>query len=579
MLMKATGGVLVRHALEQIGVKYTFGIPGVHTVEIYDELNKSELIEPILVAHEGGGAFMADAIGRTTDSIGTLVTVPAAGTTHAASGIAEAYLDGVPMLVISGGIRRDTGRYYQLHQIDQETITRGFVKSFFLVEKHEDIIPVIYKAYDIATSGEPGPVFVEVASNLLITQGELPELPAYQSKKSITKVDEALVRQVVELVRQSKRPVIYAGWGARDAGAELMELAELLQAPVATTMQGLSVFPSAHELHVGMGFGRSAVPAAENAFHGHDCMIAVGVRFAELATGSYGVTVSENLVHIDINPDVFNKNFPARLTIASDATMALRQLLAALKASGVKVSRNVDLVGQIRKDKEDYEKSWTSTLSDKLVSPGIFFKKLNSVLEPQDYLVCDDGNHTFLTGELFKCHRPRHYICPTDFNAMGYCIPAAIATKLAHPGERVVGIVGDGALLMTGLELITATSNNLGVVIFVFHDGELGQISQFQKVPLNRKTCTVLNDIRIEGIALATGAKYLEIKNDHEVNEVIDQAFALSKENMPVLVDVRIDYSRKTRFTSGVVKTNLSRFPAGEKVRFIGRALKRHLLG
>jgi acetolactate synthase-1/2/3 large subunit len=195
-------------------------------------------------------------------------------------------------------------------------------------------------------------------------------------------------------------------------------------------------------------------------------------------------------------------------------------------------------------------------------------------------LTVDDGNHTFLTSELFPVRNVNGFISPTDFNAMGYAVPAAIGAKLANPDKMVASIVGDGAFLMTGLEILTASTQGLGIVYFVFHDGELGQIAQLQKVPLNRKTCTIMGDVRIEGVAKATGAAYFDMANDHQIENVMNLAFDTAKKNnQPVIVDVRIDYSKKTRFTDGVVKANLSRFPMGEKVRFIGRAIKRHLLG
>ena len=164
--MKKTGAALARYALEQIGVKYTFGIPGVHNTELYDELNRSKSIEPILVTHEGGGSFMADAVSRTSHSIGCCLIVPAAGTTHAMSGIGEAYLDGIPLLIISGGVRTDSGRSYQLHQLNQLNLVKEITKAAYLIEKHEDIIPTIYQAFTTAVSGEPGPVFVEIPVNL-----------------------------------------------------------------------------------------------------------------------------------------------------------------------------------------------------------------------------------------------------------------------------------------------------------------------------------------------------------------------------------------------------------------------------
>lgn len=218
--MKKTGAFLAVYALEQIGVTHTFGIPGVHNTELYDALSMSEKIEPILVTHEGAGAFMAEGISRTSETIGTLVIVPAAGMTHAMSGIGEAYLDGIPLLVISGGTRRDSGRHYQLHQLDQGRVLDGIIKQYYLVERHEEIIPTIYAAYDTATDGEPGPVFVEIPVEVQMFQGEVSELPVYRKKPRATaEIPADEIRLAVDLLIHADHPGIYVGWGAVDAAA------------------------------------------------------------------------------------------------------------------------------------------------------------------------------------------------------------------------------------------------------------------------------------------------------------------------------------------------------------------------
>src|SRR5215470_4891466 len=339
--MKRTGAWLAVYALEQIGARFTFGIPGVHTTELYDALNSSNRITQVLVTHEGGASFMADAVGRLSDSIGVLTVVPAAGLTHAASGIGEAFLDGVPMLVLSGGPRNDTGHRYQLHQMDTHKFMSGLTKATFRVTRHEDVVPMLFEAYRIATSGEPGPVFVELPVNILLLTDEVGELPQFQPPSPPRVEATGEVARAAELLAGVRHACIFAGWGARDATAELVQLAELLQAPVATTLQGLSVFPANHPLHVGFGFGTSAVPAAQNAFRNCDGMVAIGTRFSEIATGSYGASVPENLVHIDINPDVFNANHPAKVAIAGDAGTVLRQLLKELETSIPRRSGNV----------------------------------------------------------------------------------------------------------------------------------------------------------------------------------------------------------------------------------------------
>ncbi|MCD8529050.1 MAG: thiamine pyrophosphate-dependent enzyme, partial [Chitinophagales bacterium] len=217
-------------------------------------------------------------------------------------------------------------------------------------------------------------------------------------------------------------------------------------------------------------------------------------------------------------------------------------------------------------ENDKYFNSWLNDKNTERVSPGYFFKALREKADVDAMMVTDDGKHTFLASELFPVNHPRHFISPTDFNCMGYCVPASIAIKLNNPSKQVVAIIGDGAMLMTGLELITAKSYDIAPLLFLFNDGELGQISQFQSVPLNRKTCTVLSDVNFEGIAIAAGIDYLAMDNDSQIDEIIDKAIALNKQNKAVLVNVHIDYSQKTMLTKGVIKTNLGRFPFREKV-------------
>jgi acetolactate synthase-1/2/3 large subunit len=226
------------------------------------------------------------------------------------------------------------------------------------------------------------------------------------------------------------------------------------------------------------------------------------------------MTIPENLIHIDINPQVFNKNYPAKVAIEADARDALRMLIDELKQNGVQPGESARVKQTIKSEKDAFFRSWTGNTNKNRVSPGIFFRELRARLDDDAYVVVDDGNHTFLAAELFPVHRSKHFISPTDFNCMGYCVPATVGVKLTHPGKQVVGIVGDGAFLMTGLEIITAARLGLGAIFCVFNDGELAQISQLQTVPLNRKTCTVLGELKVEGIATATGAAYIKMQND-----------------------------------------------------------------
>lgn len=576
--MKKTGAWLVRFALEQIGVRYTFGIPGVHTTEIYDELSQSESIQPLLVTHEGGGAFMADAISRTSDQIGTLLIVPAAGVTHAASGIGEAFLDGIPMLVISGGIHTESGKSYQLHDMDQHALLAPITKKTYKVERHAEIIPAIYEAYQIANRGEPGPVFLEVPVNLQLFPGEVAETPPFVAGAEEQHLDDAAIQKAAKMLYDAGSPGLFLGWGAVDASTQAMRIAEFLGAPVATTLQGLSAFPANHPLHTGMGIGPAAVPAAENAFKKCDCLLAVGNRFGEIATASYGVKPPQNLIHIDINKAVFNANYPAAITIEGDARAVLEELFNCLKALGAPKPDNLALMTAIKKDKKAYQDEWFKHDSRDRVNPARFFAELRNQLDDDAIVVADDGNHTFLAAELMPINSARGFISPTDFNCMGYCTPAVTGVKLVNPDKQVVGIIGDGAFLMTCMETLTAASQELGGVFFVFNDGELSQISQAQEIPYNQKTCTVLHDFKIKGIALATGCEFIQIDDNETCAGGIKRALEFAAQHRPVIVDVNIDYSKRTRFTKGIVKTNLERFTMGNKARFIGRALLRKVL-
>jgi acetolactate synthase-1/2/3 large subunit len=578
--MQKTAAWLVRHALEQIGIRHTFGIPGVHNTEMYDELAGSASITPVLVAHEGGGAFMADAVSRTGAGPGTLVIVPAAGVTHAASGIGEAFLDGIPMMVIAGGIRRDTGRAYQIHDIDQHALLRPITKGTWRVEKHADVVPTLYEAWRVAVSGEPGPVFVEIPVELQLIPGEAGELPPFDGSASPAHSPAAAeLDRAAALLRHAARPGIFCGWGAVDAGAALVALAEGLGAPVATTLQGLSSFPGNHPLHAGFGLGPSAVPASENAFRDCDCLLAVGTRFAEIPTGSYGYEPPASLIHVDINPRVFGANYPAAVALEGDAREVVAALASRLGDVPGAAARRDQVAARIAADKAAYLGEWLAHDPGGRVNPARFFRALRQRLPDDGIVVADDGNHTFLVAELMPMHAPRSFFSPSDFNSMGYCIPAVIGAKLARPGRTVVGIAGDGATRMTGLEMATAVAQGAGVAWFVFNDGELSQISQAQQVPYNRKTCTVLPALDLDGLARANQVGYELMDNDAAIERAMDRALAAAQAGRPVLVDVRIDYSKRTRFTDGTIRTNLKRFDVATRARLVGRALWRRFTG
>jgi acetolactate synthase-1/2/3 large subunit len=564
---------LAVEALENLGITRTFGIPGVHNTELYDALADSESITPVLVTSEFNGSFMADATSRVGGSTGTLALVPAAGLTHAASGIGEAYLDGIPVLVITGGVRRDQPYGYQLHEIDQLDLAKGMTKAAFRVTDIDEVAPTIYEAYRIAHEGTPGPVLVELPLDLQLLSHAAAPVPPFAGLPEVPLPPAQQLDKAVDLLLEARHPVLYVGWGAR--GGRLVELAEQLEMPVTTTLQGLAVFPHDHPLHAGFGFGPAAVPAARNAFAKHDVMLAVGVRFGEIATGSFGIDPPKGLIHVDINPEVFDRNYPAALTLEGDGPAIVEALLERLADR----RRPVDTAmrDKIAEDKRSYHAEVAGHQGNGRVNPARLFDAVHARADQDVIVTVDDGNHTFLTAELWTVSEGAELISPTDFNAMGYAVPAAVGAKLAHPEREVVSFVGDGCFRMTGTELATAAAHGLGVVVYVFNDGDLAQIAQAQALPYNRKTCTVLPEVAIEHLARATGATALRLTAEDDLESVVDKAHEIAATGVPVVVDVHIDYSRKTAFTSGIIGTNFKRFPLRDKGRMVRRAVTRRI--
>ena len=577
--MHKTGAWLARYALEQLGVRYTFGIPGVQNTELYDELHASERITPVLVGHEGGAAFMADGYSRLSRDVGTLVVVPAAGLTHAASGIAEAYLDGVPMLVICGGVRTDIPYRYQLHQMDLQAFMRGITKACYVIDRHDAIVPTLFEAYTVATGGEPGPVFVELPANLQLFPAEVGTLPQWQAPvpPAITSDDD--IARAAALLQGAQRPGLFVGWGARQCSATVLTIAEHLQAAVATTLQGFAVVPGTHPLHAGFSFGAHAVPAARHAFADCDVLLAVGTRFAEIATGSFGAPVPQTLIHIDINPAALNANYPAKVAIAGDAATVLPRLLSVLQRLGPARPRDVAFQARIAADKKAYRQSWYDHDSGGRVNPARFFDALRASTPPDTVTVVDDGNHTYLTAELWQVETAGTGIVPTDFNAMGYAVPAALGAKLARPQAAVQCIVGDGCFRMTCMEIVTGVQCGLGVVYYVFCDGTLSQIAQAQTTVYQRTPVTTLQAVNLQALATALGAHYVALPNDDALALSMAEAQRVAAGGRPVIVEVAIDYSKRTAFTEGVVRTNFQRLTLTQKARMARRILVRKLFG
>lgn len=566
-------------ALEDANVPFTFGIPGTHNLELYDALAESETVRPILVTDEQGASFMADGVWRASGRLGCVNVVPGAGLTHAMSGIAEAWLDTIPLLVLGCGIRSDTGHGFQLHDVDQRAMVAPVTKAQFPVETGEDLYPTIREACRLAMDGVPGPVYVEVPTNLYIFTHQVDlEAQRVRFENRVEQLpatpDPAALQRVVDLLEAADRPLLYLGLGALPAAHDLVALAERLEAPVATSFQGKGVFPETHPLALWPGFGRAAPKFAREIARECDLVLAIGCRFGEVGTGSYGLELPGPLVHVDIDPDVLGRNFETREALATDSAAFVKALLDAIRP------RPADLAFRTRIQEGhaaiDRERSGGSAQG---VSPFALLRAIQLRFGADTIFTADSGNGTFLAMETLRLEGPRRFLAPVDYSCMGYSVPAAVGAKLAAPDRPVVALAGDGAFLMTGLEILTAEHYDVPVAVFVLRDRELAQIAQFQETALSRKTAADVHDYDLRGLASGFGVECVKLDTDADTDTALARVADILGSGRPVLVDVAIDYSRKSFFTSGVVKTNLLRLPWKDRIRFVGRAVGRKAFG
>jgi acetolactate synthase-1/2/3 large subunit len=565
---KLSGGEIVVRALEAERIPFTFGIPGTHNIELYDALAGSTTVRPVLVTDEQSASFMADGVWRASGRMACANLVPGAGLTHALSGIAEAFLDNVPMLVLGCGIRRDTGHAFQLHDVDQLAIAKPVTKVQLRPETGQDLYNDIRRACAVARAGVPGPVFVEVPANLYLFTHDVTLATTPPPSRPV--LDPGLVRRAADLLASAKRPLLYVGYGAATATEELIQLAELLEAPVATTFTGKGTLPESHPLSLWPGFGAAAPKFARDIAGTCDATLAIGCRFGEVGTGSYGLEPPRPLIHVDIDPAVLNRNYTAELAIAADARDFLRELLLVVQ----KRAPDLRLRERIKQGHQELRDDALAAPSAR-VSPVRLLHALQQRFGANTIFTADSGNGLFLGVELLRLEAPGRFLAPVDYSCMGYAVPAAIGAKLAQPNSPVVALAGDGAFLMTGLELITAATQGAALVIIVLRDRELAQIAQFQQAALSRKTCSDIGDYDVATLANALGIDALHLNTNEAIESVLERAQVVTSLGKTVVIDVAIDYTVKTFFTRGVIKTNLLRLPWTDRLRFIGRAVAR----
>ncbi|GAA3912303.1 acetolactate synthase 3 large subunit [Gibbsiella dentisursi] len=546
MEMLSGAEMVVRSLIDQ-GVKHVFGYPGGAVLDIYDALHTVGGIDHILVRHEQGAVHMADGYARATGEVGVVLVTSGPGATNAITGIATAYTDSIPLVVLSGQVPSSLIGYDAFQECDMVGISRPVVKHSFLVKRTEDIPGVLKKAFYLAASGRPGPVVIDLPKDIVGPAVRMPY--AYPQEVSMRSYNPTVqghrgqIKRALQTVLAAKKPVMYVGGGAINAGchAELLQLAEQLNLPVASSLMGLGAFPGTHRQSVGM-LGMHGTYEANKTMHNADVIFAVGVRFDDRTTNNLAKYCPDaTVLHIDIDPASISKTVNADIPIVGDARQVLSQMLELLAQGeqaqdgdalrdwwqAIELWRARNCLG--------YDKSGTT------IKPQSVIEAVYRLTKGDAYVTSDVGQHQMFAALYYPFDKPRRWINSGGLGTMGFGLPAALGVKLALPEETVVCITGDGSIQMNIQELSTALQYNLPVVVVNLNNRYLGMVKQWQDMIYSGRHSQSYMDSLPDFVKLAEayGHVGIAIRTPDELESKLAQA--LAEKNRLVFVDVNVD--------------------------------------
>ncbi|MBW1811098.1 MAG: thiamine pyrophosphate-binding protein [Deltaproteobacteria bacterium] len=549
--MSAAAGVV--DSLRRAGVKRVFAIPAVETTELFEAFLHSS-VELVLVTQEQCAAHMADAHTRVTGELSACLVGPGAGLTSSLSGITGARLDSTPMIVLvaSPPSPSQLVASSRLEVLDPMVGSRPLCKGVFAIEEPEEVPAVLSQAIQIARGGEPGPVLVEIPAEVQGKSGRMEGTGFKQGPRLLSDTAKHDLSKVILMIDQARNVGLYAGAGCFDATDELSELAQRLEAPVATTLTGLGVLPTIHPLVVGYGPGRAGTPLAEQVFSRCDLVVAMGCKFYEVAAGLEGTAAQTNLVHIDIEPTEALQNVQAAVAVQAPAKQAMRFLLDKLEE---KTQPNVREI--IRNGKSTFKAAISKRVEwVDAVDPVKFFNVLGELLGSEDRLILDSGRHAYFGIASFQVQAERTLIAPIGYRALGFSVPAAVAAAMAQPERRVVACIGDGGFLLTGSELLTARRCNVAPVIVVFAETPLNTDFSFSSRLIERKTQVDLMPVNYEQMAKAFDVGFIQIMRDSELEAGLKTALTMEA---PVIVEMRVAYREADPYLKGAKRKTWQR--------------------
>ena len=533
--MLLNGSEIIAECLLEQGVDTVFGYPGGAVLNIYDALYKySDKITHILSSHEQGASHAADGYARTTGKCGVVIATSGPGATNLVTGIATAYMDSIPMVAITGNVTNDLLARDSFQEVDICGITLPITKHNFIVKDVKDLANVIRKAFKIAMSGRKGPVLIDIPKDVT---GAKCEYEKVEPEKIINELisEQADFNIAADIIKNSKRPMIYMGGGvvSADAEKELLEFAEKIDCPIASSVMGLGGFPSSHRLFmgtIGMHGGYETGKATDNC----DLIIAVGARFSDRVAGDrekFGKNAA--IIQLDIDKAEINKNVKIDCCVLGDLKDTLKKL-----SDTVEEIKHDEWVAQV----EEWGKNSSVTetpKSDIYAHPYHIIEEVRNLTSDDDIIVTDVGQHQMWVSQKYRFEKPRTWCTSGGLGTMGYGMGAAVGSAVANPDKRVVLFTGDGSFHMNLNELATVRSYNLPIVIVVLNNTVLGMVRQWQKLFYGRRFSQTDPHRKTDFAAVAEGfgIKGMVIHNDDEVADVLAKAFAL---NEPVVIDCKI---------------------------------------
>ncbi|MEE4241204.1 MAG: biosynthetic-type acetolactate synthase large subunit [Desulfopila sp.] len=533
-MSKMSGSQAIVKCLQEEGTTTIFGFPGGAVLDLYDALFKAD-IQHILVRHEQGAVHAADAYSRTTGKVGVALLTSGPGATNGVTGIATAYMDSIPMVVLTGQVPTKLIGNDAFQEVDIVGITRPCTKHNYLVKSTEELVPTLREAFHIAKTGRPGPVLVDLPKDVVAGMCSYPSreevrLQSYQPNylPHIRQVEKAC-----QLIRQAKQPVLYVGGGVilSDANRELTELATKLNIPVTMTLMGLGAFPGTHNLSMGM-LGMHGSYTANMAVAESDLLIAVGARFDDRVTGKLDEFATKaKVIHIDIDPTSISKNVKVDVPIVADCKAALTAINKFFDED-----TTISLSDEAQKHVRWLEviQGWSakhplSYCSDgKTIKPQYVVEMLDKLTGGNAIITTEVGQNQMWAAQFYRFNLPRRFITSGGLGTMGYGLPAAIGAQIAFPDACVIDIAGDGSIQMNIQELATAKQYNCPVKVAILNNGFLGMVRQWQELFYDKRYSSTVMDVSPDFVELAKayGALGLRATTPEEVEPVIKEALA-----------------------------------------------------